>query len=169
MSVVSVVKTAAPHVKSAVKKFYGKPMTVTSKVLGVASTVAVIYDAHINGKERACSYNENKSADVYFNQYKHYMGSSKDSATLCKMKKWWFNVQRDFPLDNVFYKACGYLSGFGKTVARELPVLALSTLTLAPKNTTVNKVAGTLLAANGLTTLFTDVMGIGADKPEQYY
>lgn len=169
MSIVSAVKTATPHVKSAVKKFYGKPMTVTSKVLGVASTAAVIYDAHINGRERAFSYNDNKSADVFFNQYKQYMTSKKDSATISRMKKWWFGVQRSFPLDNVFYKACGYLSGFGKTVTREMPVLALSALTLAPKNTTVNKVAGTLLAVNGLNTLLTDVIGIGADKPERYY
>ena len=158
-----------PAITSAVKKFYGKPMHVTSKVLGVATTAAVIYDSHINGRERAYAMNEIKTADTFYNQYKNYMTLEKDSATLCKMKKWWFNVQRDFPFDNFAYKTGGYVSGFGRTVARELPVLALSALSLIPKNPTVNKVAGTLLATKGLYTFLTDVVGIGFSKSERNY
>lgn len=157
-----------PAITSAVKKFYGKPMHVTSKVLGVATTAAVLYDSHVNGRERAEAMNEIKTADTFYNQYKNYMTLEKDSATLCKMKKWWFNIQRDFPFDNFAYKTGGYVSGFGRTVARELPALALSALALIPKNPTVNKVAGTFLAANGLYSFFTDVVGLGATKSERH-
>ena len=163
------IKAVTSAVASGVKKFYGKPMSVTSKVLGVATTAAVIYDSHINGRERACAMEEIKSADRFYNQYKNFMTSEKSSATVCKMKKWWFDVQRSWPLDNIVYKTGGYLSGFGRTLARELPVLALSTLALVPKNKLVNKVAGTFLAINGLQTLLTDVMGIDATKSERNY
>ena len=158
-----------PAMTSAVKKFYGKPMHVTSKVLGVATTAAVIYDSHINGREGAYAMNEIKTADTFYNQYKNFMTLDKDSATLSKMKKWWFNVQREFPFDNFAYKTGGYISGFGRTVTREMPVLALSALALIPKNPMVNKVAGTLLGANGLYTFLTDVVGIGSTKSERTY
>ena len=106
---------------------------------------------------------------ILYNQYKNFMTLDKDSATLSKMKKWWFNVQRDFPFDNFAYKTGGYISGFGRTVTREMPVLALSALALIPKNPMVNKVAGTLLGANGLYTFLTDVVGIGSTKSERTY
>lgn len=163
------VKAVATAVASGVKKFYGKPMSVTSKVLGVATTAAVIYDSHINARERAYAMDEIKSADTFYNQYKQFMTSEKSSATICKMKKWWFDIQRNFPLDNIAYKTGGYISGFGRTVTRELPVLALSALALIPKNKTVNKVAGTFLALNGVQTLLTDVIGVGSTKSERNY
>lgn len=153
-----------PAITSAVKKFYGKPMHVTSKVLGVATTAAVLYDSHVNGRERATAIYEIKSADTFYNQYKNYMISESGSATLCKMKKWWFELQRDFTLDDFAYKTGGYISGAGRTIVKDIPVLALSALTLIPKNPTVNKVAGTLLATSGLYSFFTDVVGIGSDK-----
>ena len=168
-SIKAVASRVASSVATGVKKFYGKPMSVTSKVLGVATVASVVYDSHINGRERAYAMDEIKSADTFYNQYKQYMSVEKDSATICKMKKWWFDVQRNFPLDNIAYKTGGYLSGFGRTVTREIPVLALSALALIPKNKTVNKVAGTFLALNGLQTLLTDVMGVGATKSERNY
>ena len=86
-----------PAIISGAKKFSGKPMEYTAKALAVATTASVIYDSHINGRERAYSLDELDSADRYYNQYKQYMTMDKESATISKMKKWWFNMQQSFP------------------------------------------------------------------------
>lgn len=156
-----------PAITSAAKKFAGKPLGVTSKVLGVATTAAVLYDAHINGRERAYSLDEISSADRYYNQFKQYMTMEKESATIAKMKKVWFNAQQNFSYYHIGARAKGYLSGFGETLVRGLPLIGLSAVALKFKN--VGKVAGTLLAANGVKTLLYDVMGVGAKKAERKY
>ena len=152
---------------SVVKKFYGKPMQVASKVLGVATAAAVIYDSHVNGKDRSINYFQDKSANDFYNQYQNYMISPKNSATISHMKKLWLDVQQDFTLDDLAYKAGGYFSGFGKTVIKNIPLLALSALTLFPKNPNINKTAGTFLGLSGIKTFFVDVAGIGTQKIEE--
>lgn len=154
-------------VTTAVKKFSGKPMGVMSKALGVATVAAVIYDSHINGRERAYSLDETESADRFYNQYKQYMTSEKESATISKLKKLWFNFQQDFSYFHIGSRLKGYLSGFGETLIKGLPLVALSAVALKFK--TAGKLAGTLLAANGIKTLLYDVFGIGAKKAERKY
>ena len=156
-----------PAIVSGAKKFAGKPMGVASKALAVATTAAVIYDSHINGRERAYSLDEIDSADRYYNQYKQYMTMDKESATISKLKKWWFNLQQSFSYYHIMSRSQGYLSGFGQTIINNLPLIGLSAVALKFKK--VGKVAGALLAANGLKTLVYDVMGIGAKKAERKY
>lgn len=156
-----------PAIVSGAKKFAGKPMGVASKALAVATTAAVLYDSHINGRERAYSLDELDSADRYYNQYKQYMTLEKESATIAKLKKWWFNLQQSFSYYHIFSRSKGYLSGFGQTIINNIPVLALSAVAL--KFQTAGKVAGALLAASGLKTLVYDVMCIGAKKAERKY
>lgn len=156
-----------PAITSAAKKFVGKPMGVASKVLGVATVASVLYDSHINGREKAYAVDSLSSADRFYNQYKQFMTMEKESATISKMKKWWFELQQDFSFLHIFDSAKGYASGFGQTIARGLPLLALSAVALKFK--TAGKVAGALLAANGVKTLLYDVMGVGAKKSERNF
>lgn len=156
-----------PAITSAAKKFAGKPMGVASKVLGVATVASVLYDSHINGRERAYSLDEISSADRYYNQYKQYMTMDKESATIAKLKKFWFNAQQNFSYYHIGSRAKGYLSGFGETIISGLPLIGLSAVALKFKN--VGKIAGALLAANGVKTLLYDVMGMGARKAERKY
>ncbi len=156
-----------PAIVTGVKKFAGKPMGIASKALAVATTASVIYDSHINGRERAYSMDELDSADRYFNQYKQFMTMDKSSATISRMKKWWFNLQQSFSYYHIISRTKGYLSGVGETIIGSLPLVALSAI--AFKFKTAGKVAGALLAANALKTLFYDVIGIGAKKSERKY
>ncbi len=149
------------------KKISGKPLGVMSKALGVATLASVIYDSHINGRERAYSLDEKESADRFYNQYKQYMTSERESMTINKLKKLWFNIQQDFPFYHMGSRLKGYLSGFGETLVKGLPLVVLSAVALKFK--TAGKVAGTLLAANGIQTFLYDVCGIGAKKTERKY
>lgn len=152
-----------PKVTSAIKTFSGKPMGVMSKALGVASVASVIYDSHINGREKAIVTDDLESADRFSRQYKNYMTSTKESATVCGLKKQWFDIQQSFSLYHPASKAKGYFCGFGSTVIKELPVLVLSAVSLASKGI-LGKTAGVLLALNGVKTLVCDVFGIGSKK-----
>lgn len=156
-----------PAIISGVKKFSGKPMEITSKALAVATTASVIYDSHINGRERAYSLDELDSANRYYNQYKQYMTMDKESATISKMKKWWFNLQQSFPYYHIISRANGYLKGVGETIINSIPLIGLSAVALKFK--TAGKIAGGLLAAAGIKTLMYDVIGIGAKKAERKY
>lgn len=150
-----------PKITSAVKTFSGKPLGVMSKALGVASVAAVVYDSHVNGKERAVVTDNIVSADRFSRQYKDYMTSPKESATVCKLKKQWFDFQQSFTLYHPVSKTKGYFGGFCSTAVNELPVLALSAVALASKGI-LGKTAGVLLALNGVKTLVCDVFGAGS-------
>jgi hypothetical protein len=97
-------------------------------------------------------------------QYDQYMTMQKPSATTANLKKWWFETQQSFSYNHLITKTRGYVSAFGSTIARNLPVIALSAIAL--KCNKLGKVAGALLAVNGLKTLLCDVMGIGSTKPK---
>lgn len=150
------------RVTSAIKTFSGKPMGVISKVLGAATCAAVVYDAHINGKEKAGVTDMNDTADRFENQYNQYLVSDKESATICKFKKFWYNVQQDFPYYHVVSRTKGYVGSFVSTLIKDSPLIALSVLAIKTKN--VGKIAGALLAGHGIKTFLYDIMGINAEK-----
>ena len=145
------------NVTTALKKFSGKPMAVTSKILGAATVASVIYDAHINGKEKSIVTYENDSANKLYNNYRQYMISNKQSATICKLKKGWFDAKQTMSVDKPVSITRGYLSGLGNTVIDNLPELTFSTIALCGKKFFC-KTAGVLLALNGLKTLVFDVI-----------
>ena len=150
------------NVTSAIKKFSGKPLGVVSKVLGATTCAAVLYDAHINGRENAGVQDMNDTADRFENQYNQYLVSDKESATICKLKKFWYNVQQDFPYYHFLSRTKGYLGSFGANLLKDSPLIALSVLAIKTKN--VGKIAGALLALHGIKTFLYDVMGINAEK-----
>lgn len=142
---------------TALKKFSGKPMAVTSKILGVATVASVIYDAHVNAKERATVTYENDSANKLYNNYRQYMVSNKESATVCKLKKAWFDSKQTFSVDRPISLTKGYLSGFGNTLLDNFPELTFSAIAICGKKF-FSKASGVLLALNGLKTLVFDVI-----------
>lgn len=151
-----------PKVAGAIKTFSGKPLGVMSKALGVATVASVIYDSHVNAKEKAVVTDEIESADRFSKQYNNYLTSTRESATVCKLKKHWFDIQQSFSLYHPTSKAKGYFSGFSSTVVKNAPLVALSAITLASKGI-LGKTAGVLLAFNGVKTLVCDVFGIGSN------
>ncbi len=153
----------SPNITTALKKFSGKPLGVMSKALGVATVASVIYDAHVNAKEKAIVTDNLESVDRFSRQYDQYMSSTKESATVCKLKKHWFDFQQNFSLYHPISKTKGYVGGFINTAINELPVIGLSALALASKSW-LGKASGVMLALNGIKTLFVDVLGVGAKK-----
>ena len=153
----------SPNITTALKKFSGKPLGVMSKALGVATVASVIYDAHVNAKEKAIVTDNLESVDRFSRQYDQYMSSTKESATVCKLKKHWFDFQQNFSLYHPISKTKGYVGGFINTAINELPVIGLSALALASKSW-LGKASGVMLALNGIKKLFVDVLGVGAKK-----
>ena len=147
------------------KNFSGKPLGVLSKTLGVASVAAVIYDAHVNGKIKAESTDIDSTADRYFKNYKQFMTSDKNSASINKLKRVWFDIKQNFSYYHPYNKTKGYLAGFGKTLLNELPIIGLSAIALKFKN--VGKIAGILLGINAGKVLFFDVFGLGKEKKKK--
>ena len=155
----------SPNITTALKKFSGKPLGVMSKALGVATVASVIYFSHYNWNERdkAIVTDNLESVDRFSRQYDQYMSSTKESATVCKLKKHWFDFQQNFSLYHPISKTKGYVGGFVNTAINELPVIGLSALALASKSW-LGKASGVMLALNGIKTLFVDVLGVGAKK-----
>lgn len=149
-------------ITNTLKKFSGKPLAITSKALGVASVAAVIYDSHVNGKIKADSTDVNATGDRYFKQYKQFMSTDKNSASVNKLKRVWYDMQQNFSYYHPFYKTKGYLSGFGKTLLNELPIIGLSAIALKCKK--IGKAAGVLLGINAVKVLLFDVLGIAKEK-----
>lgn len=153
-------------ITTALKKLSGKPLAVTSKVLGAATVASVLYDSHINGREKAIVTDDIESADRFIDQYNNYIVSDKESATVAKLKKGWFDMQQGFSFFHPISKGKGYLTGFGKTVCNELPNVVLSAVALKSKGW-LGKASGVLLAANAVKTVVCDVLGVGSTKPRQ--
>lgn len=163
----SVVSSVIPKITTAAKKFSGKPLGVMSKAIAVATCASVLYDTHINGRERAYSLDEVESGDRFYNQFKQFMTSDRESATICKLKKIWYNLQQDFPFYHITSKTKGYFAGAGNTLLKSLPLIGLSAIALKFKK--AGKVAGILLGINAIQALLCDVMGIDFKKPERRY
>lgn len=158
-----------PKITSALKTAGGKPLSVASKVLGVATCAAVIYDSHINGRERAYVVDEKETGDRFMNQYSQYMTSEKESAVVCKMKKLWYELQQSFPFYHVTSRTKGYTGGFCKTLIKSLPLIGLSAVALLSKGKIPGKIAGAALAVNAVKTFLYDVAGVGASKQTRKY
>lgn len=160
----SVVSKVIPKITTAAKKFSGKPLGIMSKAIAVATCASVLYDSHVNGREKAYSLDEIETADRFYSQYKQFMTSDRESATLSKFKNIWYNIQQDFPFYHITSKAKGYFSGVGKTLFEDLPLIGLSAVALKFKKT--GKVAGVLLGLNALHSILYEIMGIGNKKPK---
>ena len=131
------------------------PLVVGSKVLGAATIASIIYDAHVNGREKAYTDDEIYSAERYTNLYKQYMTSSKESATLSQLKKGWFVGQQSSSWFHFTTKARGYITGFGNTILNELPRLAVSSAAIAFKK--VGLAAGAVLAGSWAKTFLISI------------
>lgn len=157
--------SAIPKITSAIKTFAGKPMGLMSKALGAVTCAAVLYDAHINGKEEAISDDRIDTADRFEKNYKNYMSSAKESATICKLKKLWYDSSLTFSYPHVFSRIGGYTTGAGKTLFKGLPLVALSVVAI--RFNKIGKIAGTLLAGHGIKTLLYDVAGVGSNSKDK--
>ena len=146
------------------KKFAGKPMGVASKVVGAGTIASVLYDAHVNGRERAFVNDDLNSADRFYNLHKQYMTSDKNSATVSQMKRGWFLGQMTNGCSHFANKVGGYLGGFGETLFNNIPRLLLSAVAL--RFNKLGKVAGALLTFDWAKTFLLDVVGIGSKKSQ---
>ncbi len=161
MTLVSIVNT----IGNAAWKFSGRPLEITSKVLGIGTIASVVYDTHINGKEKAIVTDRIETADRYEKNYRQYMHLDKQSQTIADCKNSWFNMQKTFSWFHIISSAGGYFAGAAQTVLSNLPELALSAVALRTKNHKIlGKTAGLMLGANTIKTLTYDVIGIGKDK-----
>ena len=79
MKVSQVSNAVKNSTKTIFKKLNGKPMTYASKAIGITALASVLYDAHINGKEKAIGNDAVISGNKFFNQYKQYMTMEKSS------------------------------------------------------------------------------------------
>ena len=152
---------------TAAKKIAGKPMAIASKVVGAGTIASVLYDAHINGREKAFTMDEINSADRFYRLHKQYMTSDKNSATVSQMKHGWFMGQMANGCSHFGNKVKGYLTGFGETVFNNVPRLLLSAVAL--RFNKLGKVAGTLLTLDWGKTYLLDVVGIGSKDPNRKY
>lgn len=157
--------SAIPKITSAMKTFAGKPLGIVSKALGAATCAAVIYDAHKCGKETAISKDRLDTADRFEKDYKQYLVSGSESATVANLKKFWFESRRGLNCPHILSRTGGYLGGFGGIVLKELPLVALSVVAI--KFDKIGKIAGLLLAANGVKTLVHDIAGVGSSARDK--
>lgn len=146
-------------ITTALKNFSGKPLGIMSKTIGAASVAAVLYDAHVNGKIKAKSTDMDSTAERYFKNYKQFMSTDKQSASINKLKRVWYDIQNNFSYLHPYYKSKGYLTGGGKTLLNDLPILGLSFIALKFKK--VGKIAGLALGFHAIKTLVYDVFGVG--------
>ena len=161
MSITSVMT----KIGSVAKKISGRPLEVTSKVLGAATIASVVYDSHINGKEKAIVTDRIETADRYEHNYRQYMTLNKQSQSVADCKNFWFNMQQTFSWLHIFSRAGGYFMGASQTILGNLPEIGLSILALKTKNHKfLGKAAGTALGINAAKTLIYDIIGIGKSK-----
>ena len=151
-------------IKTAAKKLAGTPLLYASKGLAIATTAAVLYDAHVNGKENAIVQDEADTANRVYNQYLQKFTSNSNSATISKMKDVWFEIQQSFPFNHSTSKALGYIGGFSTTVAKNIPAIALSAVSILAKNPKISKTAGCLLGAYGAMVLSSQVISPNVQK-----
>lgn len=147
--------------------FKSNKMSTAAKVIGVATGISVLYDSHVNGKEKAFVTDMNDTADRFSRQYNQYMTCDKESAVICKLKKMWYEMQQDVQSFHLISKLKGYAAGFGSTLLNALPFVGLSAVAIKSKGN-LGKVSAVLLALNGLKTIIYDVMGIGVRHKQKF-
>ena len=171
---ITMAKIGQSIVKGA-KAFSGRPLGITSKALGIATAASVLYDAHINGRERAFTSDEVISGERQMNLHRQYMTSSSNSATISRLKRDWYMGMQASSCCHLWTKAKGYVTGAAETIVNNIPKIALSAVSLISlKNKgktagTAGKIAGCLLAADWLKTVAVDVLGLGAKSPDRHY
>jgi len=149
-------------VPEAAKKISGKPLGVASKVFGVSTIASVLYDAHVNGSEKADVYDSKATANKLYNDNNQYLTMNRKSATIAKFKRCWYDFQQGLGILHFGNRVKGYTSEFCSTIGANLPYLALAAVALKFKN--AGKIAGAALGVLGLKTLLFDVAGLGAKK-----
>ena len=159
MSISSVVT----KIGNAAKGISNRKLEISSKALGAFTMGSIIYDTHVNGKEKALSVDIVETADRYDKNYKQYMNMSTRSQTIADFKRRWFDMQQSFTLYHVLSKLTGYFYGATQTILSNLPETGLSILALKTrKHPVLGKTAGVLLGINLAKTVLHDVIGIGS-------
>lgn len=150
------------NIRPAAKKIAGKPLGIASKAIGAATIASVVYDAHVNGVERADTYDRKSTANRMYNQNHLYNTMNKKSATIAKFKKYWYDFNQCSSYTHLGNRIVGYFGEFGSSVVSNLPNLVLAGVALKCKK--LGKVAGVLLGLNAAKTFVFDVAGVGAKK-----
>lgn len=146
-------------------KLSGRPLEVTSKLLGAGTIASVAYDSHINGIEKSIVNDRIETADRYEHNYRQYMSLGNKSQTVADGKNMWFRMQQTFSWTHILSRTSGYLAGSVQTILGNLPEIALSILALKTKNHKfLGKTAGILLGINAIKTVLYDIIGIGKSK-----
>ncbi len=146
---------------NAAKKISKKPLSVASLGIGAACAASVVYDTHINGKEKALADDRIYGADRLFKQHKQFMEMDKSSASLAKAKSLYYDSQFACSYYHLYTKLKGYIKGAGQTLINALPVVGLSALAIKFHKNIVGKASGILLGVHAVKTLLYDVVGIG--------
>ena len=142
-------------------------MTIISKIAGGLSLFSCLTDAHKTGLIYANNEYAKASGDTFISCSLGAQKADKISSKDAQRKNWLLRNNFLGGINEGFAKVGGYFKGFGNSIVRYLPNIALSAVAL--KFQTAGKVAGALLAASGLKTLVYDVMGIGTKKAERKY
>ena len=143
------------------KIYSGQPLEVASKALGFATLASVIYDSHINGKEKAIVNDRVNTVDRFERNFKQYMTMQKSSQSIADAKGVLFSVQRKANWHHVVSKITGYVIGVSKTILGNLPEIGLSILALRTKNHKfLGKASGVLLAVNAVKSILSDIFGV---------
>ncbi len=152
---------------NAAKKLAGKPLAAASKVIGGATIASVIYDSHVNGKEKSNITDEVNSANRLYNLNKNYYTINKESATIAAMKKGWYLGQMTNGTSHFINNVKGYIVGAGMTIFNNAPMLALSAIAVRIGKIgkiPVGKLAGAVLGLSWVKTFLVDVVGIANQK-----
>lgn len=152
------------NIRPVAKKIAGKPLGIASKAIGAATIASAIYDAHVNGVERADTYDSKTTANRMYNQNNLYNTMNKKSATIAKFKKYWYDFNQCSSYSHLKNRVVGYFGEFGSTIAANFTNLVLAGVALKCKK--AGKVAGVLLALNAAKTFVFDVAGVGAKKEQ---
>lgn len=150
------------NIRPVARKIAGRPLGIASKAIGAATIASAVYDAHVNGAERADTYDSKATANRMYNQNHLYNTMNKKSATIAQFKKYWYDFNQCSSYSHLKNRAVGYFGEFGSTIAANAVNLALAGVALKFKR--AGKVAGVLLALNAAKTFVFDVAGVGAKK-----
>lgn len=156
------IKINPKTISQTAKKISGKPLGVASKAIGVATLASVLYDAHVNGKEKAYTTDSLEYSEKYLKNLDNYATLERNSATLAKLKGIWFNIQQNMPFRHSGLQIKGYCKGFGETLINNLPNIGLGIAALKFKN--LGKVAGVILGVFGIHSALYDVGGLKSKK-----
>ena len=159
------ISAVTSRIKNEAKKFSQKPLETTSKALGFASVLTVLYDSHRNGKENALVQDYFDSSERFSGNLQNKMVLYRRSQTIANAKDAWYNFHQTLSFPHIVSKIEGYVCGFGQNLIGNIPEIALSLIALNTKNhKLLGQTAGVLLGINAIKTFVHDVMGVGSNK-----